>query len=104
LRCLWENIVQIIGYGARFVAGKETPDWTLMPYILQAILLLVAPALYAATIYMELGRIITLIDGEGRALIPRKWLTKIFVVGDVLSFILQGGGMLAICQNSSSWR
>ncbi|KAM0282485.1 hypothetical protein ACHAQH_002999 [Verticillium albo-atrum] len=86
------GLFQIIGYGARFASGKETPDWTLMPYILQAILLLVAPALYAATIYMELGRIVTLIDGEGHSLIPRKWLTKIFVVGDVLSFFLQGGG------------
>lgn len=82
----------MIGYGARYVSGKETPDWTLTPYIFQAILLLVAPALYAATIYMELGRIITLIDGEGHTLIPRKWMTKIFVIGDVLSFFLQGGG------------
>lgn len=85
-------LVQIIGYGARFVSGKETPDWTLTPYILQAILLLVAPALYAATIYMELGRIVTLIDGEDHTLISRRWMTKTFVIGDVLSFVLQGGG------------
>jgi hypothetical protein len=82
----------MIGYAARYVSGKESPDWTLTPYIIQAILLLVAPALFAATIYMELGRVITLIDGEGHALITRKWMTKIFVVGDVLSFFLQGGG------------
>ncbi|KAM0323273.1 hypothetical protein ACHAQA_008864 [Verticillium albo-atrum] len=86
------GIFELIGYGARFASGKETPDWTLTPYILQALLLLVAPALFAATIYMELGRIVTLIDGEGHALIPRKWMTKIFVIGDILSFILQGGG------------
>jgi hypothetical protein len=62
------------------------------PYIIQAIFLLVAPALYAATIYMQLGRIITMTDGESHALISRKWMTKIFVTGDVLSFFLQGGG------------
>ncbi|RGP68598.1 hypothetical protein FSPOR_5236 [Fusarium sporotrichioides] len=86
------GILEIIGYAARYASGKETPNWTLTPYIIQAILLLVAPALFAATIYMELGRIITLVDGEGLALISRKWMTKIFVVGDVLSFFLQGGG------------
>ncbi|KAG7150865.1 Protein RTA1 like protein [Verticillium longisporum] len=86
------GIFEMVGYGGRFASGKETPDWTLTPYILQAILLLVAPALFAATVYMELGRIVTLIDGEGHSLIPRKWMTKLFVIGDVLSFFLQGGG------------
>jgi hypothetical protein len=32
------------------------------------------------------------LDGESRALIKKKWLTKIFVTGDVLSFLLQAGG------------
>ncbi|KZL66851.1 RTA1 domain protein [Colletotrichum tofieldiae] len=86
------GIMQVIGYAGRAKSGNESPDWTLGPYIIQAILLLVAPALYAATIYMELGRIITVIDGEGHALIRKEWMTKIFVTGDVLSFILQGGG------------
>ncbi|KAH6967086.1 RTA1 like protein-domain-containing protein [Fusarium venenatum] len=86
------GILEMIGYAGRYASGKETPNWTLTPYIIQAILLLVAPALFAGTIYMELGRTITLVDGEGLALISRKWMTKIFVVGDVLSFFLQGGG------------
>jgi RTA1 like protein len=59
---------------------------------MQALLLLVAPALYAATIYMQLGRIIRLVQGESRVRIPQKWMTKIFVIGDLLSFVLQGGG------------
>lgn len=53
---------------------------------------MVAPALYAATIYMELARIVEIVDGESRVFIPRKYMTKIFVVGDILSFVLQGGG------------
>lgn len=85
-------LVQVIGYAARAKSGNESPNWTLGPYIIQSILLLVAPALYAATIYMELGRIVLMIDGEGRVLISKKWMTKIFVTGDVLSFILQAGG------------
>lgn len=68
-----------------------------MPYIIQSIFLLVAPALFAASIYMILGRIILLTDGESHSLIRSRWLTKLFVVGDVFSFVLQagGGGMLA---------
>ncbi|KAH7205797.1 RTA1 like protein-domain-containing protein [Fusarium redolens] len=86
------GIFEGIGYAARARSGNESPNWTLGLYIMQAILLLVAPALFAATIYMELGRIIIMTDGEKRALIPKKWMTKIFVTRDVLSFILQGGG------------
>jgi len=82
-----------MGYAARAKSGSESPDWTLGPYIIQSLLLLVAPALFAATIYMQLGRIIILVQGESRALVRKKWLTKIFVTGDVLSFMLQGGGM-----------
>jgi hypothetical protein len=59
---------------------------------MQYLLLLVAPALFAASIYIILGRIIILVDGERYALIRQKWLTKIFVTGDVISFLVQGGG------------
>jgi hypothetical protein len=59
---------------------------------MQSILLLVAPALFAASIYIILGRIILLTDGERHSLIRQKWLTKIFVAGDVLSFLVQSGG------------
>jgi len=92
LTSMFPSAVEFIGYAGRAKSGSESPDWTLGPYITQAILLLVAPALFAATIYMQLGRIIILLQGESRALIRKKWLTKIFVIGDVLSFVLQGGG------------
>lgn len=41
---------------------------------------------------MTLGRIIRLVDGERHSIIRAKWLTKVFVLGDVLSFCTQGGG------------
>ncbi|MCJ1281756.1 hypothetical protein MMC26_001079 [Xylographa opegraphella] len=86
-----------IGYVGRALSASQTPDWTLGPYIIQALLLLVAPALFAASIYMQLGRIILATDGEKYSLIKRTWLTKIFVMGDVLSFGVQaaGGGIMA---------
>ncbi|RYP41686.1 hypothetical protein DL767_000891 [Monosporascus sp. MG133] len=86
------GVFEVIGYAARCKSGVESPNWILGPYIIQAILLLVAPALFAATIYMELSRVVTLIDGEGHTLIRKQWMTKIFVTGDMLSFLLQGGG------------
>ncbi|KAF5251081.1 hypothetical protein FANTH_3843 [Fusarium anthophilum] len=93
--------VEVIGYAARAKSGQESPNWTLGPYIIQAIFLLVAPALFAASIYMELGRIIIMVEGESRSLIPLKWLTKMFVVGDVVSFLLQAGGTLEAVDNGA---
>ncbi|KAF5723989.1 RTM1 [Fusarium mundagurra] len=81
----------------RAVSSNESPNWTVNPYVVQTLLLLISPALFAASIYMILGRSIIITDGERHSPIKRVWLTKIFVVGDVASFILQGagGGMMA---------
>lgn len=89
---LLTGLVEVIGYAARAASCKQTPNWTLVPYIINTLLVLVAPALFAATIYMELGRIIELLQGEKHSMIRLKWLTKIFVGGDVLSFLMQGSG------------
>lgn len=81
------------------MGALEDPGcWTMGPYIMQSVLILIAPALMAASIYMILGRIILLTDSEEYALVKRKWLTKTFVAGDVLSFLAQssGGGMMAV--------
>jgi hypothetical protein len=59
---------------------------------MQSLLLLIAPALFAASIYIILGRIILLTGAEDCSLIRQRWLTKIFVAGDVISFITQCGG------------
>lgn len=97
------GIFEVIGYAARGVSCKQSPNWTLTPYIIDTILVLVAPALFAASIYMELGRIILVTDGERHSMIRQKWLTKIFVMGDILSFLMQagGGGLMAGKDNSS---
>lgn len=59
---------------------------------MQAILILVAPALYAASIYMILGRLIRTLRASSLSLLPVARMTKIFVTGDVVSFTLQAGG------------
>ncbi|KAF6836367.1 rta1 domain-containing protein [Colletotrichum musicola] len=98
--CLFEAI----GYAGRAMSANEAPDYTKNPYIIQSILLLLGPALFAASIYMVLGRLINLLDAGNYSLIRPKWLTKVFVLGDVLSFFAQsgGGGMLATAKDRDS--
>ncbi|TKA79605.1 hypothetical protein B0A55_03361 [Friedmanniomyces simplex] len=87
------GVFETIGYVGRALSASQSPGaYTLGPYIIQNLLTLVAPALFAASIYMELGRIVLMINGDKALFIRRTWLTKIFVGGDVFSFLLQGGG------------
>ncbi|KAL1614525.1 hypothetical protein SLS54_009699 [Diplodia seriata] len=91
------GIFETVGYLGRFISSRQTPDWKTWPYAMQSLTLLLAPAFFAASIYMVLGRIVRLTDGSAHSPIPVKWLTKIFVLGDVISFLGQsaGGGMLS---------
>jgi len=59
---------------------------------MQTLLILLAPALFAASIYMVLGRLIRLLRAEQYSLVRINWLTKVFVLGDVLSFLAQSAG------------
>ncbi|SCO22743.1 related to RTM1 protein [Fusarium fujikuroi] len=92
------GISEIAGYVGRAINSTEDPGcWTLGPYVVQSVLLLIAPALMAASIYMILSRVILLTHGEEHVIIKRRWLTKIFVVGDIVSIQLQsaGGSMMS---------
>lgn len=63
------------------------------PYIIQQLFLVLAPSLFAASIYMALGRIVLLTDGDRYLpFVRRQWITRLFVVGDVICFLMQGGG------------
>lgn len=82
---------EALGYLFRCISSRDKE--AVGPYIGQSLLLLLAPALYAASIYMVLGRIIAMLpNGERYSLIRQNWMTKIFVIGDVISFLMQGGG------------
>ena len=85
------TVVEAAGYAARIFSHYDT--LALGPYIVQTMLILVAPPLFAASIYMTLGRVIFRLEAEWASMIRVKYITKIFVVGDVVSFLLQCGGM-----------
>ncbi|KAL7907475.1 RTA1 like domain-containing protein [Trichoderma velutinum] len=99
--CLFE----FIGFVGRAISAEQKPGcWTETPYLVQTLFILLAPALFAASVYMSLGRIIELVDGEKYSIIRRTWLTKIFVCGDVICFLLLagGGGMLASAKTNKA--
>lgn len=90
------GVFEIIGYIGRAIAHSDKEG--VPAYTIQALGLLLAPILFAASIYMILGRIIRVVQGEEYSIIRVNWLTKIFVTGDVICFCVQaaGGGMLAV--------
>lgn len=89
---IYHDTDTVLPYTQRAIGHTESPDWSIGAFVLQSVLILVAPALFAASIYMELGRIIRMTDGASHSMVPLRWLTKIFVAGDVLSFLMQSSG------------
>ncbi|KAI3007250.1 hypothetical protein CBS147346_3386 [Aspergillus niger] len=77
--------------------GISVPPLDSGPYVMQSTLLLVAPALFAASIYMELCQIIALVKWGELAIIRVGWMTNIFVAGDMLSFLMQASGEFVLC-------
>lgn len=86
---LTELAVEIIGYFARAFSHNNTAS--IMSFAIQNVFILLGPVLFAASIYMTLGRIISAVGAKQNSLIPIRWLTKTFVAGDILSFVVQGG-------------
>ncbi|KAK6537167.1 hypothetical protein TWF694_011364 [Orbilia ellipsospora] len=88
---------EMIGYVARIVSVNQYPNNTKPPFIINTIFPLVAPALFSASIYMAFGCILVVTKGEKYSIVRPSWLTKIFVFGDVASFVLVGigGSMVA---------
>jgi hypothetical protein len=94
----------MVGYGIR--AGVKNNTGKLMPFCIQNTFILIAPVLFAATIYMILGRVITRAGGAHYSPIKPSKITLTFVIGDVLSFMVQGGGAgMSVVQNAelSKW-
>ncbi|KAF7859690.1 hypothetical protein EAF04_008769 [Stromatinia cepivora] len=88
-------VMMTFGYIARSFSAKSPAE--VMPYIAQSLLIILPPSLYAATIYMIYGRIAFFVNAPGASIIRPARVTKIFVVGDVVAFLMQagGGGMMA---------
>ncbi|GLA61474.1 hypothetical protein AtubIFM55763_005965 [Aspergillus tubingensis] len=95
------GILETIGYVGRLLSSLESPEYSTGSYAMQSALILIAPAFLAASIYMTLGRIIRLVQAEHYSVFKLKWVTKIFVAGDVLSFLMQASGAGLMVSGSS---
>ncbi|KNZ55066.1 hypothetical protein VP01_2778g4 [Puccinia sorghi] len=89
--------VECIGFVGRALLANPAHRWQLGLYIMETLLLLLAPTFFAGSIYMTFTRILRLTNGQKHCLLPATWLTKIFVSADAISFLLQaaGGGVYA---------
>ncbi|CAG8305065.1 unnamed protein product [Penicillium salamii] len=84
------GICETFGYYGR--AWSHESRFEISSWSLQEMLILCAPPLVAATVYMVLGRIIRSFGAEHLSSMRVKWLTFVFVMNDVLCFITQLGG------------
>ncbi|KAL9624555.1 MAG: hypothetical protein Q9160_001219 [Pyrenula sp. 1 TL-2023] len=90
--------LEVTGYVFRIKSRTEAPDYSLGGYIVQATGILIAPAFTAAIIYIAFGRIVLVVNGDSLSPIRQKFLTIIFVSGDVLSLVVQSNGASIITQ------
>ena len=87
---MFSYLVEFIGYAARIACHNDTSK--LGSFIIQQMFILLPPVLFAASIYMVLGRIIIALRAEEYSPIRPSRLTKTFLAGDFVSFYIQGGG------------
>jgi hypothetical protein len=92
--------VEFVGYACRGSSARQpVGQYRLMPFVIQNSFILIAPALFAATIYMILGRVIRLTDGDQHAIVKNGTVTRFFLIGDIFCFALQAAGKHAVCAN-----
>ncbi|KAK4235020.1 protein RTM1 [Achaetomium macrosporum] len=92
------GFMEFVGFAARASAHNKTGK--LMPFVMQNNMILLAPVLFAASIYMVLGRVIRATKGEAHSIIKPRRLTRLFVTGDSLSLAIQGtgGGLMVVAE------
>jgi hypothetical protein len=95
-------IVSTLGYVGRIISVNNVTSKS--AYIMQSSLIVLAPAFFAASVYMILGRVIAYINSPQLSFIPHRRLTTIFVLGDVFSFMVQGSGSgLMVMSSTQKW-
>ncbi|KAJ5160275.1 uncharacterized protein N7482_007279 [Penicillium canariense] len=84
------GVCETFGYYGR--AWSHQSRFEIKSWALQEMLILCAPPLIAATVYMVLGRIIRSFDAEHLSCMRPNRLTFVFVMNDALCFCTQLGG------------
>ncbi|KAL4867065.1 RTA1 like protein-domain-containing protein [Aspergillus spectabilis] len=95
-------ILEALGYAARMVSATQSPNWSVGLYAMQSLLLLLAPPLLAASIYMILSRIIVLVECEKMVFLHPRRLMKDFTTGNMLSFLIRSAGGAILSQSKTA--
>ncbi|KAF5620244.1 Rtm1p [Fusarium sp. NRRL 52700] len=95
------GLFETAGLGARIYSTDHLRDQE--SYSTQTLLILLAPIFFSAAIYMLLGRVIRASGHPDLSIIRILWLSKFFVVADVLCFAIQacGAGILVNVDNTA---
>jgi len=94
--------VETFSYYGRVWSSHDPRNFK--PFVLYSLLVVPAPVFLAASMYMSLGRVIRALDARDRASLSPKWLTAVFVLNDVLCFIVQIAGIGLQVTTSASVR
>lgn len=88
------------GYLARSVSAND--ETLVNPFLVQIIVLTIAPAFIMAGVYYMLGRQLVYI-GPGYSWLKPRWFSYIYISCDVISLVIQavGGGMAAVALDSN---
>ena len=70
------------GYYCRAWSIADTHK--ILPFVISGLLILVAPPMLAAMICMTFGQIIRNLNARACSIISPRWLTSLFVLGDVI--------------------
>ncbi|PYI08364.1 putative RTA1 domain protein [Aspergillus sclerotiicarbonarius CBS 121057] len=84
------GVCETFGYYGRALSHQSR--FKIGPWAQQEMLILCAPPLVAATVYMVLGRMIRSLQAEHHSSMPTKRLTWVFVLNDIICFCTQLGG------------
>ncbi|CAA7266361.1 unnamed protein product [Cyclocybe aegerita] len=79
-----------LGISFRFGLAKNPQNKTI--YILQSLFVLLSPCGFIAADYVLLGRIAGHLNAGQYLLIPARRITVVFVLSDVITFLIQAGG------------
>ncbi|PLB50918.1 RTA1 like protein [Aspergillus steynii IBT 23096] len=83
-------ILEILGYIGRIKLHNDPCQFT--DFLLYLVCLTIGPAFFGAAIYLCLGRIIIIHEGEDVSRLRPRSYTIVFVTCDVISLILQAAG------------
>ncbi|KAF2727565.1 RTA1 like protein [Polyplosphaeria fusca] len=84
------GLFEIIGHISRAISHFHLSS--IPAFSVQSILILLAPILFAAGIYMFLGRLIRASGYSDLSPVRTTWITKIFLFGDIFCFFVQAVG------------